>query len=435
MRRPIAAFLVASLLAAAGVSQAQAAPTQVHVRIEGKTETIFEGPILTDVHRVKDAGDTQWRRCNGITALNPSVASGVVPTSASADAMRIIGETFDGLWYSQWEDYFIERWGPDAQEAGSFQYWGVIVNNSFTDVGGCQYQLNAGDEVLWVFDAFHDKPRLVLYPAGYSAGALPQSATATLNQPFEIEVDTWSSSNEGTPPPSPTRSTTPYLGAEVAPVETGVKGFQKMNVASSKTVITDANGKASIVFTEPGWHRIKASDFTGATEIAVRSNRLDVCVPEPPASGCGPVPADAMVRTPPPPLPGEIEDESPQTGQPAGGGLQITAGGGGESPPVAGAKRVRLQLLRLDRSRLTRGLVMVSWRVLDPGAGIGRWMIASKRLGRKGVGWISRASGGRDRTSATVRLPAGARYELSLTVIDVLGRASSTTIGRVRVPR
>jgi hypothetical protein len=432
MRSSIAAFLVATFLVVLPAPLALAAPTQVHVRIEGKAETIFEGLVLTDVHRVRDANDTQWRRCNGITALNPSIAPAVVPTSASSDAMRIVGETFDGLWYGQWEDYFIERWGPDAQGVGSFEYWGLVVNNAFTDVGGCQYQLDAGDEILWVYDAFHDRPRLVLYPASYSGGALPQSATATLSQPFEIEVDAWTSSNEGTPPPAPTRSTTPYPGAEVAPVETGAKGFQKADVASPKTVVTDANGRASITFTEPGWHRIKATDVAGPTEIAIRSNRLDVCVPQPPASGCGTPPADAVMRTPPPLLSGEAEEEgkppaSVPTG-PTGGQPQHPAG-----LVVTQAKAVQLRSLRLDRSRIGRGLIRVTWRVLDAGVGIRGWAIASRKLGRGGGRWVRRASGA-DRTSATVRLPAGAAYELRLTVVDALGRGSSTRIGKIQVP-
>ncbi len=438
MHRSFAALFVATLIVVLAAPPAAAAPIQVHVRIEGKLETVFEGPVLTDVHRVRDANDAQWRRCNGVTALNPSLAPGVVPTSASSDAMRIVGESFDGLWYGQWEDYFIERWGPDAQEEGSFQYWGVLVNNSFIDVGGCQYQLDAGDEVLWVYDAFHDKPRLMLYPADYSGGALPPTATATLNQPFEVEVDAWTSSNEEPPPPSPTRSTTPYPGAEVAPVTTAAKGFQKVEVASAQTVVTDANGIASITFTQPGWHRIKATDLTGATEVAVRSNRLDVCVPEPPASSCGPPPADAAVRTPPAPLPEEVEGTEPKNPAegPPGSGPQ--AGGDQPTPPagasIVDSRRVRLQAPRLDRSRVRRGLVGVSWRVLDPSVGIGRWTIASKRLGRGGGRWVSRASGS-DRTSAIVRLPAGALHELRLTVVDVLGRAVSRSVGRVRVPR
>ena len=325
--------------------------------------------------------------------------------------------------------------GTGRPRGGQLQIRGVLVNNAFPSVGGCQYRLDGGDEVLWVYDAFHDKPRLVLYPADYSGGALPQSATATLNQPFEIEVDAWSSSNEGTPPPSPTRSMSPYPGAEVAPVETDINGFQKADVASSKTVVSDADGRASITFTEPGWHRIKATDLAGSTEIVVRSNRLDVCVPQPTASGCGTPPADAVVRIPPPPIPDEIEEatkEEPQEGQPATAGSQ---GGASAQPlPAADPRQIQLQAPRLDRSGIARGLVKVTWQVLDEGVGIARWIVASKKLARKGERWVSRARG-RDRTTAAIRLPAGATHKLRLTVVDVLGRSSSMPIGRVRVPR
>jgi len=431
MRRPIAAFLVASfVLFAAPV--AQATPVQVHVRVEGRTQTLFEGPILTDAHKVRATSDSVWRRCNGATALNPSATPGAAATAATSDAMRVLGQTFDGRWYGQWEDYFLERWGPDAQDVAAAEYWGLLVNNAFTDVGGCQYQLDGGDEVLWVYDAFDGRARLLLYPADYSGGALPQSATATLNQPFEVEVDSWSSSNEGVPPPSPTRSASPYPGAEVAPVETG-GGFQKADAASPKTVVTGADGQASITFAEPGWHRIKAVDLVASAEAAVRSNRLDVCVPEPPATDCGPLPPDAVTRMAPPPEPGELEGEGrdPDGEEPAGGDSLVA------TPPqslaAAPAAPVRLRSLRLDRGAVARGLVKVSWDVLDAGAGIAEWTIYAKRLGRNAGRWTSRARGG-ERTSATLRLSAGARYKLRLTVVDVLGRASTTPVGKVQIP-
>jgi hypothetical protein len=441
MRGSIAAAAAAFLLLAAVVPAAGAAPVQVDVRIEGKSETLFEGPVLAEPHRVKDVNDSQWRRCNGITAVNSLTVPGVVPTSASSDAMRIIGETFDGLWYGQYEDYFLERWGPDEESDAGAEYWGLLVNNVYTSVGGCQYQLDNGDEVVWAYDAFHGRPRLVLYPAGYAGGPVQRTATATLNQPFEVEVDAWSNYNEGSPPPSPTRSTTPYAGAEVAPVATGAQGFQRVDVASPKSVVTGVDGKAAIVFTEPGWHRIKATDIVAGSESVIRSNRIDVCVPQPPAGGCGAPPADDLARTPPPPVAGEAEVAEEGQGskeeQPAGGGGQASAGGQAgpvSVPPPAEAKPMRLQLSHLDRSRIGRGLIRASWRVLDAGAGIREWTIASKRLGRKGARYLERARGG-ERTSATLRLPAGATYLLKLTVTDVLGRGSSAVLGRVQVPR
>jgi hypothetical protein len=454
MRSALATAVAAVLSLAVLAPLAAAAPTEVRVRVEGRAETLFEGPIRTGVHHIKAASDTKWRRCDGVNVNVPqNKAPGVVPTSATADAMRIIGSDFDAQWYNQYEDYFLKRWGPDAQDQLENEYWGVLVNNVFVAVGGCQYQLDGGDEVLWVYDAFDGRPRLALYPAGYTGGAEPLTATATLNQPFELEVGTWSTYNEGSPPAAPTRTADPYEGAEVAPVLTNGQGFQKVDTASAETVVTGAGGKASITFSSPGWHRIKATDVVAGEEVAVRSNRLDVCVPQPPATECGPLPADDQVRVPPPPLPGEAdEEEGPGGGDPPGGNppgdgppssgddrSRGATGGSASSqvlaaPPAPPAGPVRLQRPALDRARLARGLVGVSWKVLDPGAGVAKWTVSSRTLGRKGAGWVSRASG-RAGAAATVRLPAGAAYRLRLTVVDALGAAATLPLGRVQVPR
>jgi len=447
MRGSIAASVAAFLLLIVAPA-AVAAPTQVSVRIEGKTETIFEGPVLAEPHRVRDVDDTQWRRCNGVTATSSLKVPSVAPTSASADAMRIAGESFDARWFGQWEDYYVERWGPDLENLLALEYWGVLVNNVYTSVGGCQYPLDGGDEVVWAYDAFHGRPRLLLYPAGYAGGAVQATATATLNQPFEVVVNSWLTYNEGSPPPAPTRSTTPYAGAEVAPVETGAKGFQRIDLASPKTVVTGADGKATIVFTEPGWHRIKATDTAAGKETAIRSNRLDVCVPQPPATGCGAPPADALARTPPPPLDGEAEvadGGGPVGGTDPGGGADPGSGGqpsgGGQATSAAQAAvrpvdpaPVRLRLLPLDRSRLDRGLVRASWRVRDPGAGIAGWTVASKVADRRGARWVQRVRG-RGETAAMVRLPAGSTQLLRLTVTDARGESTTAALGRVVVPR
>jgi len=443
MRRSIAAFLVASLFTVVTAPGAQGAPVQVNVRIEGKVRTLFEGPISTAPHKVRSSSDSKWRLCNGINANAPwNTIPGVVPTSASADAMRIISGTFDGLWYSQYEDYFLTRWGPDAQDVADSEYGGLLVNNVFTSVGGCQYQLDGGDEVLWIYDAFDGRTRLGLYPADYPGGATPLIATAELGQPFEVEVDGWSAYNESTPPAAPQRTgSSPFQGAEVSPVETGAQGFERVENESPETVVTAADGTASIIFASAGWHRIKATVVdSGGIETVVRSNRLDVCVPQPPASGCGPLPAEDQLRTPPPPVLGEEEGED---GEGLGENEPRVDGGGGQGVPAdlasasarsAEAKRIRLRSPQIDRSRIARGQVGVSWRVLDPGVGIKKWTVSSKELGRRNGRWVRRASG-TDRSSATVRLRAGATYELRLTVVDVLGRSSIASLGKVKVLR
>jgi hypothetical protein len=436
MNKSIAALLAAftlTLLPAA--TDAQAAPAEVNVRIEGEVETIFEGTVLTDGHNVRAIADTEapaWgRRCDGLNnGANPR--PGPTPTAAAVDAMAILGEGFDGDWYGSdsFDDYFITQWGPERQDVGEGHYWGLVVNNVFTSIGGCQYQLDAGDEVLWINDAFDGRPRLVLYPGDYSGASVKLTAEATLGVPFEVTVEEWGDCCTSTPPPSPTRSTAPFEDAEVGPMVPTPAGFERIDTASAETVETGPDGTATITFDSPGWHRIKATEVTGGEETAIRSNRLDICVPAPPAAGCGPPPADDLVRIPPPgdlaeePGPGGPGDEQPaRTGRAAD--KAPTPG-----PPVP---RARITARSLDRSRLAAGIVGVRWRVREAGPGISSWSVSSKRLGRRGARFVTRASGATG-SSTQVRLPRAARHALRLTFVDRLGRGSSLDLGTVRVP-
>jgi hypothetical protein len=443
MRTIVAAFFAACTISLLVVPVALATPAVVNVRIEGETETLFEGPILTDGHNVRGLTDSaappQGHRCNGLNN-NHNPTAGPTPTAASVDAMNLLGLGFDGDWYPDFDDYFLTQWGPDREDIGAGEYWGVLVNNVFTNIGGCQYKLDAGDEVLWVYDAFQGRSRISLYPGGYSGAGVTLTAQATLGVPFEVEVDSWDGYNESEPPPAPTRSTTGFEGAEVAPVTTASNGFQQVETGSPASVFTGADGKASITFTAPGWHRIKATvSGSGGAETVIRSNRLDVCVPEPPATGCGAAPADDSVRTPPPPKVEGEEDgegekervEQPQTPSPSGTESPSAAVAG--RPSQAEPARAQVRVPQLNRRRVAQGLVGVSWRVLDPGVGIAGWTIASQRVGRQGARYVTRATGTRA-TAATLRLPPGATYRLRFTVTDLLGRGASTTIGRVEVP-
>jgi hypothetical protein len=442
MHKPIAA-LVAVFIVFLVASAAEAAPAEVNVRIEGEAETLFEGPILSDGHNVRGIADAKapaWgRRCDGLNnGANPT--PGPTATAASVDAMAILGEGFDGDWYGagSFDDYFITQWGPERQDVGEGDYWGLVVNNVFTSVGGCQYQVDAGDEVVWAYDAFGGRPQLVLYPGDYSGGSVQLTAKATLNVPFEVTVVKWGHECcASAPPPSPTRGTAAFEDAEVAPVVPTVRGFERIDTASDETVETGPDGTATIAFDTPGWHRIKATGLSGGKEATIRSNRLDVCVPAPPATDCVPqLPADDQVRTPPP---SDLEEEpGPQEpkeepANPGGGGSTPEPMPGAGSPAPVDAAPVKLALRGLDRSQVATGVVGVSWRVKDAGAGISKWLVSAKRLGRKGARFVTRATG-RDKSSAQVRLPRGARYLLRLTVVDLRGQGSSVNLGTVRIP-
>lgn len=480
----IAALTIASLILVS-VSVAQGAPTQVNVRIEGKSETLFEGPILTEGHEVEASSDTRERSCDGPQGNGEgSVMPAATPTAASVDAMGIIGETFDGQWDSEYQDYFITRWGPDAQSLTEGAYWGVLVNNVFTSVGGCQYELSDGDEVLWVYNAFEHRPFLALYPAGDTAGARPLTAMAQLGRPFEVEVVAYGDDQEGVPPAGPERvDSTPYEGAAVSPVPSTRSGFEKVETKSPATVVTNAQGNATLVFDEPGWHRIKATAVgAGGEEGAIRSNRLDVCVPPEGKAGCGEPPAEDEVRKPAylagggrasegedgetegkregaspgpegkpestnegksGPAPEAQSEPAPEAKSQAPSqiaGAVNTPGAGSAAAFTAamtGLGQVRVQTPSLDGLGAARGLIGVSWQVLEAGVGIDSWTISSETLGRRDAGYVARASGTASDTSITsalLALPPGASYELEMTISDRLGRTSKAMIGKALVP-
>ena len=309
------------------------------MRIEGKSETLFEGPIWTEGHDVKASSDTQARRCDG-TNNHQHATPGPTPTASAADAMGIIGETFDAQWYgSSFDDYFLTRFGPDEQNIAEGAYWGILVNNVFTSVGGCQYELGPDNEVLWVYNAFNERPFLELLPAAaaYSSGLPPLTAIAELGKPFESKSSTTPTNNEGIPPSTPQRTgSAPAPWARVSPVHTAANGFEKIETESSSTVLTDAQGRASITFTKPGWHRIKATVLgPQGMEAAVRSNRLDVCVPPQGQSTCAEPPVEDRTRTPPLPME-PIQGEPPESGgnsQPGGAAPTIQPTSGGSKAP------------------------------------------------------------------------------------------------------
>ncbi len=337
---------LAALLASAGASAAVAAPVAVQVRIEGKTETLFEGPVLTEGHDIKASSESQAHPCDGINPNDPqNVTPGPTPTASAVDAMSIIGESFDGRWESSFEDYLITGWGPEREAEGSS--WSVFANNTFLEVGGCQYELHPEAQVLWSYGTSASRPLLALLPAGASATPFALTATAKLNAPFTVEVLAYKGKS-GTPPPLPERAgSSTDAGAKVAPVLTAVNGFEKPVAESPETVTTNAEGKASITFSTSGWHRIKA-----IAAGAVRSNRLDVCVPAEGAAGCGPPPAEDDPRA----APGEGGEQTPagtSTEGPGASSGRSPAGGGSSSGGVPGASANGSRELHIDGLTLT----------------------------------------------------------------------------------
>ena len=243
LRASTAGALVALAFTA---GSATAAPVGVTLRVEGRTQTIFDGPVTTDGHDVTTpTGGTH--RCDGTNgASEPS--PGPTATAALDDAARLAGFTFDGN-YGNFgiDDYFLTRVANDTVDESS-EYWSLWIAFGFSDKGGCQKRIRQGDDVLWAFSPFsHDR-----------ALKLEGPGSATTGQPLQVKVTNGANGN-------------PEAGATVGGSVTG------------------PDGNATLTFAEPGVYRLKAE----ATN-AVRSNSLVVC-----ADPAGAEPCTSSDRTAP----------------------------------------------------------------------------------------------------------------------------------------
>jgi hypothetical protein len=131
--------------------------------------------------------------------------------------------------------------------------------------------------------------------------------------------------------------------------------------------------------------------------------------------------------------------ETAKEPEPIGGGHEPAVtedrGSSAGSQGVLGIQTVsplRVGAVRLDRAGVASGLVGVGWQILEAGA-VHAWMIAAKPAGSRG-GYVSRLSGAGNVTSAELKLPAGAVYELQITFTDAFAATITMPIGRVVVP-
>ena len=133
---------------------AQAAPTKVKVRVEGATKTIFEGAVTTDVHQVDGNDGSGAHTCDG-TNGGASNVPGPTATGALDDAAKLGSFSWTGSFDPSFSDFVVSKIGPDS--ATSSQFWGVAVQGQQLQVGGCQFKVSPGEEVLWAFDMFSKK--------------------------------------------------------------------------------------------------------------------------------------------------------------------------------------------------------------------------------------------------------------------------------------
>jgi hypothetical protein len=241
----------------------------LNLRIEGATDTIYEGKIGTAPGLVTTpSGGTH--ECDG-TNNNANPNPGSTATTALQSAAGICGFGFDGqqthslipspipyrpysrfrassaspvhtngsrtnihtgTFDSDFDEFFITSIGPSAETATEF--WGLLTNLAFTPTGGCQTEVSSGSvEILWAFNAFNAVSFLTVSPN-----------TATLAAGSSMVFNVQGSDGSGA----------------LSPVQGAVFG------------VTTSDATGNVVYiapTTPGYYRVKATRSDSIRSAAV----------------------------------------------------------------------------------------------------------------------------------------------------------------------
>ena len=111
---------------------------------------LFSERVVTRTHDVTtESGGTHT--CDG-TNGGANSTPGPTVTGALDDAASAYGFTWDGVYYSQFDDFFITE--INGQSGTSNSYWAITVNGEYLQVGGCQYQVRTGDTITFTMTTF-----------------------------------------------------------------------------------------------------------------------------------------------------------------------------------------------------------------------------------------------------------------------------------------
>jgi hypothetical protein len=115
---------------------ADAAPATAHVRIEGRSSTLFEDVVATSGAAV-DGGDG-----SGPHDCRAGASAASLLAAASARA----GLGWHGTWNPDFHDFFVDQVGPDSSDPSSL-YWTLLSDWRFIG-GACAAAVVDGGEIL-----------------------------------------------------------------------------------------------------------------------------------------------------------------------------------------------------------------------------------------------------------------------------------------------
>jgi hypothetical protein len=240
---------------------AAAAPITVNLRVEGSSKTLFEGPVSTEAIAASPGISTESSEgahpCDvkdngGNEGFGRAAAT---PTTALYDAATASGLAFNAKWSkAPLNDFFVTRVGNDVEGgAPEFAAWGYAVNYATANVGGCQFAVAPGNEVLWAYNYFNLPHLLSLAgPTSVNAG------TAVTVHVLDGQTGE------------------PMAGSAIGVDVGGV------TTITSTSPRTDASGNATISLTHAGIVTLKATRAE-----SVRSNGLTICVHNGDDGTCG----------------------------------------------------------------------------------------------------------------------------------------------------
>lgn len=241
--------LIGCLLPALAVPVAMGAgPANVTVRAEGTTTTLIPRTAVktTMTPVVKDSNSAH--NCTG---------------TSTAGALELAsGGAWTGTWFDSFHAYTVDSIEGETHTFGTTgDYYGFWVNNRFSSLGVCDFELQEGDQVLLFADRCND----VGPPPDYECldSRLPTALTAPANAgrgvPFSVHVDHFDKSGN------------PIALAGATVTGPGV------------SATTDGAGNAAITLADTGAFELKASKDPDY----VRSEGRTVCVHDGDDGSCG----------------------------------------------------------------------------------------------------------------------------------------------------
>jgi hypothetical protein len=271
------ALFVALFLCLVASATAMAAPISVNLRVEGSTKTLYEGPVSTEAIPASPGISTpssggahpcDVKDNGGNEGFGTEAAT---PTTALYDAALASGLSFNAGWSSSLHDFFISQVGTDIEGGPpNYEAWGYAVNYTTANVGGCQFQLAPGSEVLWAYNYFNLSHLL----------SLSGPTSSSVGVPISIHV-------------ADGRTGEAISGASIGEYAGGV-------TTPIAGATTDASGNATIALAHAGAVTLKATRAD-----SVRSAAVSVCVHNGNDGTCGttvpgslPVTAPVLAVTP-----------------------------------------------------------------------------------------------------------------------------------------